>query len=241
MLRVEHLSAATTDRELLHDLSFSIAKNQTVVLLGPNGAGKSTLASVLMGNPRFTIRNGKITYNKKDITLYPMDARARAGIFLSFQSPVEVPGVSTKDFLRTVLDQTEKIPTDVFEARLASAGKLLKLDPFFATRDLNLGFSGGEKKKNEVLQLLMLQPKLAVLDEIDSGLDLDAAKTVSKALATHQKSTKCSYLIITHNFRILQHLQPDKVLVLDQGRLIKEGPASLIAEVQAHGFKHLGA
>jgi Fe-S cluster assembly ATP-binding protein len=236
MFRVRNLSASVADRELLHAVSFYIEKGETVVLLGPNGAGKSTLASALMGNPKITIRNGQIFDGKTDITSESMDARARRGLFLSHQAPVEIPGVSTRDFLRTVLDQTETISTDDFEARLASARKLLKLDPFFAARDLNLGLSGGEKKKNEVLQLLMLRPRLAILDEVDSGLDIDAAKTVSQALATHQKTTGCAYLIITHNFRVLAGLNPDKVLIMEQGRLVEQGDASLLEKIKARGF-----
>ena len=236
MFRAKNLSASVADRELLHDISFDVTEGETVVLLGPNGAGKSTLASVLMGNPKFTIRNGNIFDGQTDITAEPMDTRARLGLFLSHQAPTEIPGVSTKDFLRTVLDQTEAISADVFEKRLDSARKLLKLDPFFATRDLNFGLSGGEKKKNEILQLLMLQPKLAILDEVDSGLDVDAAKTVSQALAINQKTTNCAYLIITHNFHILTALKPDRVFVMKQGRLVEQGDTSLLADVKAHGF-----
>ena len=239
MLRVNHLSVAIKTTALLKDLSFSIAPKETVVLLGPNGAGKSTLASSIMGNPKYKIVSGTIEFNGENITNLPQDARARKKIFQSHQSPVEISGISTAELLHTVLDETEKLSTEDFERRLGTALKTLNLSPFFKDRDLNVGFSGGERKKNEILQLLVLRPKLALLDEIDSGLDLDATKIIAKALKSYQEETGCSYLIITHNFRLLNELPISRVLLLEDGRLEKTGDRALLEKIKTHGFKGL--
>lgn len=237
MLEVKNLSVVVGDKELIHNVSFRIPKNETTLLLGPNGAGKSTLAGSLAGLPKFQITGGKITFMKCDITSYTLDARARTGIFLSFQTPVEIPGISTKDFLRSVLDQTDKLSREDFESRLKYARNLLYLDPFFPERDLNVGLSGGEKKKNEILQLLTLRPKLAILDEIDSGLDSDSAKVIAKALAKYKQDFGCTYLVITHNFHLLKHLAINRALVLDHGRLVRTGGMGLISKIRKQGFK----
>ena len=236
MLEVENLSISVDGRELIHNLSFRIPEHGTTLLLGPNGAGKSTLAGTLAGLPKYKIVNGSISYHKKDLTPLSSDARAREGIFLSFQTPVEVPGISTKEFLRTALEQRQHISLQDFEKRLEYARKLLGLDPFFAERDLNVGLSGGEKKKNEVLQLLVLRPRFAILDEIDSGLDPDSTRLIAKALAQYKQDSGCTYLVITHNFHLLKNLSTDRALVLNHGRLVRTGGFGLISKIRTQGF-----
>lgn len=239
LLKVEGLSAKAEDKELLHQVSLEIHEGETHVLLGPNGAGKSTLGYAIMGSSEYEVTEGNIFFQGENVTEETSDKRARKGIFLSFQNPIEIPGISMANFLRTALEQLtgEKIKLFDFKKRLKSVMDTLQMDPSYADRDLNVGFSGGEKKKAEILQLLMLRPKLAILDETDSGLDVDAVKTVSKGIEEYHKSQNGALLIITHNAKILESLKVDKTHVLVDGRIVAEGGPEIIDEVGRNGFE----
>lgn len=238
LLQVENLNVNVDDKEILHGIDLEIGRQETHVLMGPNGAGKSTLGNTLMGNPRYVVTNGRILFNGQDITQESVDKRAKAGIFLSFQAPIEVPGISLGDFLRSALEQRTGKRMRVMEFRKAVQEnmELLNMDMSYLERDLNVGFSGGEKKKAEVLQLLMLKPELAILDETDSGLDVDAVRTVSKGIEQYQKTVKGSLLIITHSTKILEALNVDLVHVMVQGELVATGDDSMIEEINEQGF-----
>ena len=238
LLQVENLNVNVDDKEILHGIDLEIGRQETHVLMGPNGAGKSTLGNTLMGNPRYTVTNGGILFNGQDITKESVDKRAKAGIFLSFQAPIEVPGISLGDFLRSAMEQRTGKRMRVMEFRKAVQEnmELLNMDMSYLERDLNVGFSGGEKKKAEVLQLLMLRPELAILVETDSGLDVDAVRTVSKGIEQYQKTVKGSLLIITHSTKILEALNVDLVHVMVQGELVATGDDSMIEEINEQGF-----
>ena len=238
LLQVENLNVNVDDKEILHGIDLEIGRQETHVLMGPNGAGKSTLGNTLMGNPRYTVTNGRILFNGQDITKESVDKRAKAGIFLSFQAPIEVPGISLGDFLRSAMEQRTGKRMRVMEFRKAVQEnmELLNMDMSYLERDLNVGFSGGEKKKAEILQLLMLRPELAILDETDSGLDVDAVRTVSKGIEQYQKTVKGSLLIITHSTKILEALNVDLVHVMVQGELVAIGDDSMIEEINEQGF-----
>ena len=239
LLKIENLTAGIEDRELLHGVSLCIGQGETHVLMGPNGAGKSTLGYTVMGSPEYSVSAGKIFFEGADITEESPDKRAKRGIFLSFQNPIEIPGLSLSDFLRSALEQTSgrRIKLWDFKKQLKAAMDVLQMDAAYADRELNVGFSGGEKKKAEILQLLMLKPKLAILDETDSGLDVDAVRTVSAGIAEFRKSCGGSLLIITHNTKILDALQVDRTHIIADGRIAAEGGAELIAEISEHGFE----
>ena len=240
LLTTKDLSVNVEEKEILHNINLEIGKGETHVLMGPNGAGKSTLGYALMGNPRYQITNGKIYFNGTELQDESADKRAQKGIFLSFQNPLEVPGISLANFIRNALEQRtgNRIRLWDFKKEMKKAMDVLQMDESYADRDLNVGFSGGEKKKAEILQLLMLKPSLAILDETDSGLDVDAVHTVSKGIEEYQKSKKGSLLIITHSTRILQSLHVDKTHVLVDGHLVASGDASLVDEINNHGFEH---
>lgn len=239
LLKINDLSARAEEKELLHQVSLEIREGETHVLLGPNGAGKSTLGYTIMGSPEYEVTDGQITFLGEDVTGESADKRAKKGIFLSFQNPIEIPGISLANFLRTALEQLtgERIKLFDFKKRLKAVMDTLQMDASYADRDLNVGFSGGEKKKAEILQLLMLRPKLAILDETDSGLDVDAVKTVSKGIEEYRKSQDGALLIITHNAKILEALTVDKTHVLVDGRIVAEGGPEIIEEVSKHGFE----
>ena len=239
LLSTTNLSVAIGSTPILHDISMSIRPGETHVLMGPNGAGKSTLGYALMGNPRYEITGGSITFDGQDITGLSTDKRAKAGMFLSFQNPLEVPGISLGSFIRNALHQQTGRPVKLlsFKKELAQAMSLLSMDDSYADRDLNVGFSGGEKKKAEILQLLMLRPKLAILDETDSGLDVDAVRTVSRGVEAYQEQVGGALLIITHSTRILEALHVDVTHVLVRGRLVATGDASLVDEINERGFE----
>ena len=208
-------------------------------MIGPNGAGKSTLGYALMGNPRYEVTDGAIYFNGKDITKETPAERAKDGIFLSFQNPIEVPGITLGNFIRTALEQRtgKRIRLWEFKKELKKAMEVLQMDESYAERDLNVGFSGGEKKKAEILQLLMLRPSLAILDETDSGLDVDAVRTVSRGVEEYQKDKKGALLIITHSTRILEALKEDRTHVLADGRMVASGDSSLVDEINENGFE----
>lgn len=239
LLEVSGLHVSAGEKEILHGVDLTVGKDETHVLMGPNGTGKSTLGYAITGNPEYTVTAGKIVFDGEDITQLPVNERATKGIFLSFQNPLEVPGVTLSAFIRSALEQKtgKRIRLWDFKKKLAETMQLLAMDASYAERDLNVGFSGGEKKKAEILQLLLLNPSLAILDETDSGLDVDAVRTVSKGIEEYQKSKDGALLIITHSTRILESLHVDKTHVLVDGRLVAEGDGSLVDEINENGFE----
>ena len=218
----------------------TVNPGETHVLMGHNGAGKSTLMSALMGDPRYNVTRGQIIFRGQDITHETADVRARAGMFLSFQTPEEIPGITLESFLRTAQAAVTGKPVKVMKFRheLAAQMEALNMDPAYADRYLNVGFSGGEKKKAEILQLLMLKPSLALLDETDSGLDVDAVKTVANGIKAYHNDTN-ALIIITHNAKILEGLQVDYVHVLDDARIVRTGNGELVSEIIEEGFAAL--
>ena len=239
LLNVKNLSVDVEDKSILHGINLTINKGETHVLMGPNGAGKSTLGCTLMGNPNYHVTDGEIFFGGENITKEAADKRAKLGMFLSFQNPLEVPGISLSNFIRRALSATTGKTVRIwdFNKELQKAMEVLDMDPSYGFRDLNVGFSGGEKKKAEILQLLLLNPSLAILDETDSGLDVDAVRTVSKGIEEYQKSKDGALLIITHSTRILESLHVDKTHVLVDGRLVAEGDGSLVDEINENGFE----
>lgn len=240
LLQVSNLSAGTEDKPILHNISLEVGAGETHVLMGPNGAGKSTLGHVIMGDPQYIVSEGKIVFDGQDVTELAADKRSLAGIFLSYQAPVEVPGVPLYTFLRTITQMRPELKTTArkFRQRVNEIADELDMDESFLTRELNVGFSGGEKKKVEMLQLLLLQPKLAILDETDSGLDVDALSVVSRGIEAYRKECDGALLMITHNTRILEKLDVDRTHVMVKGHLVAEGPASLIDDIDQNGFAH---
>ena len=224
MLKINDLHVTAAGKEILHGVDLEIGKGETHVLMGPNGAGKSTLGYALMGHPKYEITQGSIIYEGKDITAETADKRAQDGLFLSFQNPLEIPGISLSNFIRNSMEQRtgERVKLWDFKKAIAKEMETLNMDPAYADRDLNVGFSGGEKKKAEILQLLMLNPGLAILDETDSGLDVDAVRTVSEGISIFQKEKQGTLLIITHSTKILESLKVDKTHVLADGKIVAE-------------------
>ena len=238
LLNVKNLYVDVEEKQILHGVDLSIGKGETHVLMGPNGTGKSTLGYALMGNPRYTIKSGEIWFQGKNITETPVNERAKAGIFLSFQNPLEVPGVTLSSFIRNALEQKtgKRQRLYDFKKELERTMEILQMDPSYAERDLNVGFSGGEKKKTAILQMLMLRPELAILDETDSGLDVDAVRTVSKGVEEYQKTRDGALLIITHSTKILESLMVDQTHIMVEGEIVKTGDASLVEEINRDGF-----
>lgn len=240
LLEVKNLHVSAEDEtEILHGVNLTLGRDETHVLMGPNGTGKSTLGYAITGNPNYTVTEGKIIFDGEDITDLPVNERAKKGIFLSFQNPLEVPGVTLSAFIRTSLEQKtgSRLRLWDFKKKLAETMKLLNMDEAYAERDLNVGFSGGEKKKAEILQMLMLHPSLAILDETDSGLDVDAVRTVSQGVMEYQKSKNGGLIIITHSTRILESLHVDYTHVLVNGKIVKTGDGSLVDEINENGFE----
>ncbi len=242
LLTIKNLRAGVEDKEILKGIDLSLGRGEVHVLLGPNGSGKSTLMNVLLGHPKYQVTEGTIEFEGEDLLGKAAFERARAGLFLSFQSPEEIPGITLENMIRTAKQAVigEKVKLLPFRKALKAAMEELQMAPEYAQRYLNVGFSGGEKKRAEILQLLMLSPKLALLDETDSGLDVDAVQVVSAGVARfQQENPDSSVLIITHNSRILEKLKVDKVHVLMEGKVIEEGGPELISSVNDHGFAHL--
>ncbi len=239
LLEIQNVDVNVAGKQILHDISLGIGEGETHVLMGPNGAGKSTLGYTLMGHPDYELSGGRIFFGGEDITEESADKRAKRGIFLSFQDPLEVPGVSLESFIRSSLQQVtgEKVKLLAFQKSLEQAMDVLAMNHSYAERDLNVGFSGGEKKKAEILQLLMLKPKLAILDETDSGLDVDAVRTVSKGVEEFQKKVGGALLIITHSTKILESLHVDYTHVMVKGRIVHTGDGTLVNQINEKGFE----
>ncbi|MEM3122371.1 MAG: Fe-S cluster assembly ATPase SufC [Candidatus Pacearchaeota archaeon] len=236
-LEIKNLYVSIGGREIIKGVDMNLEFGKVNVLMGPNGSGKSTLANVIMGNPKYKIEKGKIFFNNININEMPTDKRAKLGIFMSFQYPQEIEGVTIANFLKTIYNSLneEKISFMDFKKILNEKSKLLNLSRDFYERYLNHGFSGGEKKKSEMLQLLVLNPKFAILDETDSGLDIDALKSVSKGINKFMKKDKC-ILIITHYKRILELVNPDKVFIMLNGKIVKEGSSELPKKLEQYGY-----
>lgn len=238
LLSVKNLHVSVGKKTLLSEISFNLASGKVLVIVGQNGAGKSTLARAIAGDEVLKIRQGTIKFLGTDLTKQGLDARARQGIFLSFQDPAEVSGITIHDMLHTVLRKKNKQFSRItFEDELAENLAKLKLPTNFAERELNVDLSGGEKKKNEILQMLMLKPKLVILDEVDSGLDLHATRTISQLLSDFQHHTDAALIVITHNFRILEHLSVDQVLLLESGKILETGDQNLLNHIRTYGFR----
>lgn len=238
LLKITGLHVSVGDKEILHGVDLTVNSDETHVLMGPNGTGKSTLGYAITGNPAYTVTEGDIVFGGESIVDMPVNERAKKGIFLSFQNPLEVPGVTLSSFIRSALEQKTKTRLRLwdFKKKLAETMKLLNMDESYSDRDLNVGFSGGEKKKAEILQMLMLEPKLAILDETDSGLDVDAVRTVSQGVKLYRERVHGSLLIITHSTRILEALTIDAAHVMENGVIVKNGGAELVEKINEKGF-----
>ena len=238
LLKITGLHVSVGDKEILHGVDLTVNSDETHVLMGPNGTGKSTLGYAITGNPAYTVTEGDIVFGGESIVDMPVNERAKKGIFLSFQNPLEVPRVTLSSFIRSALEQKTKTRLRLwdFKKKLAETMKLLDMDESYADRDLNVGFSGGEKKKAEILQMLMLEPKLAILDETDSGLDVDAVRTVSQGVKLYRERVHGSLLIITHSTRILEALTVDAAHVMENGVIVKNGGAELVEKINEKGF-----
>jgi len=242
MLEIKDLHVEVENKEILKGITLQFKENMVQVIMGPNGSGKSTLANAIMGNPRYKTTKGQILLDGEDVTKMKPDERAKAGIFLSFQHPVTVPGVKVSNFLRTAVNNVKgkKYNVLTFNNLLQEKMKLLNMDPAFANRSLNEGFSGGEKKRLEMLQLLLLEPRYVFLDETDSGLDVDAIKIVAQAINEIHKTSKMGIIVITHYNKFLDLLNPEEVSVLCKGEIVERGDCRLIKKIEEHGFKLAG-
>ena len=237
MLKIEDLQVEIDGQEIVKGLDLEVGKGEIHAIMGPNGSGKSTLANVLMGHPRYEVTGGSITFQGEDVFELEPDERAKLGMFLAFQYPSEVPGVSVANFLRTAVNsvrEEELSPMEMYRLLQEKMG-IMQMDPKFAERYLNEGFSGGEKKRNEILQMLMLDPKLAIMDETDSGLDIDALQVVAKGV-NEMKGPEFSAVIITHYQRILRYIEPDRVHVMLDGRLVTSGGKELADDLEEKGY-----
>lgn len=239
LLNIAGLIASVDEKTILQGIDLAVGAGETHVLMGPNGAGKSTMGHVIMGDPVYTVTQGTITFDGQDITDLSPDKRSRAGLFLSFQAPVEIPGVPLSSFLRAQIAGRPglEMKGKEFRRRVKELAAELDMDTAYLNRELGVGFSGGEKKKVEMLQLLLLQPRLAILDETDSGLDVDALSVVSRGMEVYRKRCNGTLVIITHNTRILEHVDVNRVHVLVKGRMTAEGDASMIANIDENGFE----
>ncbi|WFF74337.1 Fe-S cluster assembly ATPase SufC [Proteiniclasticum sp. QWL-01] len=237
LLKIENLKTQVEDKAILKGLNLTINRGEIHVVMGPNGAGKSTLANSIMGNPRYEVTEGSIWFDGEEITEEAVDERARRGIFMSFQSPLEIQGITVENFLRTAKSTVSGEPQKALAFRKLLKEKMdeLGMDASYAGRYLNDGFSGGEKKKNEILQMSILEPKLAILDETDSGLDVDAVKIVSEGVGKFFREDN-AILVITHHNKILNNLKPDFVHILVDGRIVETGGPELVEVIERDGF-----
>ena len=238
LLEIKDLYVKAGEKEILKGMDLSIRKGEIHVIMGPNGSGKTTTANAIFNNPEYKKTQGSIKFENEDITNSRTDEIARKGIFMSFQLPEEIPGVSVSNFLKYAKNKTTGKPVKIFEFKneLKTYIEELNMNPANIERSLNVGFSGGEKKKNEILQMLVLNPKLAILDETDSGLDVDAIRTVSKGIEMF-KNDNNAVLIITHNTKILKSLKVDYVHILVDGKIVKTGPQKLATEIENEGYE----
>ena len=238
LLQINNLYANVGDKQILKGLNLNINKGEIHVIMGPNGAGKSTLANFIFNNLEYKKMSGEIVFEGENINDLSTDKIAQKGIFMSFQSPVEIPGISCTNFLKTAKNKIDNKPVKIFEFKniIQKYVEELNMNPKLIDRNLNVGFSGGEKKKNEILQMLVLNPKLSILDETDSGLDVDAVRTVSKGIEMY-KNSENAVLIITHNMKILENLKVDFVHILIDGKIVKTGDASLAKEIEENGYE----
>ncbi|AIC95527.1 MULTISPECIES: Fe-S cluster assembly ATPase SufC [Shouchella] len=238
-LKIENLHVSIDDKEILKDFNLEINGGEIHAIMGPNGTGKSTLASAIMGHPKYEITSGSVTMDGEDVLEMEVDERARAGMFLAMQYPSEISGITNADFMRSAINANREEGNELslmkFIRKMDEKMDVLDMDQSFAQRYLNEGFSGGEKKRNEILQLLMLEPRIAILDEIDSGLDIDALKVVSEGV-NQMRGENFGCLIITHYQRLLDYITPDKVHVMMQGRIVKSGGAELAERLEAEGY-----
>jgi Fe-S cluster assembly ATP-binding protein len=237
MLKIENLHAEIDGNEILKGLDLEVSKGEIHAIMGPNGSGKSTLSNVLMGHPRYEVTGGTATFMDQDVFELEADERAKLGMFLAFQYPSEVPGVSVANFLRTAVNsvrEKELSPMEMYRL-IQEKMSIMQMNPKFAERYLNEGFSGGEKKRNEILQMLMLEPKLAIMDETDSGLDIDALQVVAKGV-NELRGPEFSAVIITHYQRILRYIEPDHVHVMLDGRIVTSGAKELADQLEDKGY-----
>ena len=238
ILNIKDLCVRIEEKEILKGLNLEIGEGETHVIMGPNGAGKSTLGNTLMGKEEYQVTSGEVKFAGEDLLDMATDERAKKGLFMTFQNPIEVPGVRLSEFARNACEAVgNRMSLWNFKKAAQEEVKVINWDPSYLDRELNVGFSGGEKKKAEIFQLLMLKPKLAILDETDSGLDVDAVRTVSEGVKAYQEQTNGSLLIITHSTKILDSLNVDKVHVLVDGKIVAEGDRSLVDEINENGFE----
>ncbi|WP_339659538.1 Fe-S cluster assembly ATPase SufC [uncultured Polaribacter sp.] len=241
MLKINNLHASIDEKSILKGLNLEVKAGEVHAIMGPNGAGKSTLANIIAGKEDYEVTNGTIELNGEDISELAPEERAHNGVFLSFQYPVEIPGVSVTNFIKTAINETRKakgledMPAKDMLKMIREKSELLEIDRKFLSRSLNEGFSGGEKKRNEIFQMAMLEPKLAILDETDSGLDIDALRIVANGV-NKLKSKDNAVIVITHYQRLLDYIIPDFVHVLYDGKIVKSGDASLALELEAKGY-----
>ena len=241
MLSIKNLHASIGDKEILKGINLEVKAGEVHAIMGPNGAGKSTLASIVAGNENYEVTSGEIILDGEDLSELAPEERAHKGVFLSFQYPVEIPGVSVTNFIRTAINETRKangqdeMPANEMLKVIREKSELLEIDRKFLSRSLNEGFSGGEKKRNEIFQMAMLEPKIAILDETDSGLDIDALRIVANGV-NKLKSDKNAVVVITHYQRLLDYIVPDYVHVLLNGKIVKSGDASLALELEEKGY-----
>ena len=241
ILKIEGLKARVEDKEILKGVDLTVRKGETHVVMGPNGAGKSTLSSVLAGKPQYIVTAGKVTFMGKDLLKMSPEERSWAGIFLSFQYPVEIPGVSITNFMKTAVNSRRKalgedpLTAAAFLKLMKEKMALVRMKPEFSKREVNVGFSGGEKKRNEIFQMAMLDPVLSILDETDSGLDVDALRIVAEGVNTLKTPEKAT-IVITHYQRLLDYIVPDIVHVLKDGRIVKTAGKELVALIEEHGY-----
>ncbi|PWA11485.1 Fe-S cluster assembly ATPase SufC [Flavobacterium laiguense] len=241
MLSIKNLHASIGDKEILKGINLEVKAGEVHAIMGPNGAGKSTLSSIIAGNDTYEVTNGEIFLDGEDLSDLAPEERAHKGVFLSFQYPVEIPGVSVTNFIRTAINETrkakgqEEMPANEMLKVIREKSELLEIDRKFLSRSLNEGFSGGEKKRNEIFQMAMLEPKLAILDETDSGLDIDALRIVANGV-NKLKSDKNAVIVITHYQRLLDYIVPDFVHVLYNGKIVKSGGAELAHELEEKGY-----
>jgi len=246
ILEIKNLQVSINENEILKDLNLKINKGEIHAIMGPNGSGKSTLSKVLAGHPAYTVLNGDILYEGKSILILEPEERSHLGIFLAFQYPIEIPGVSNEDFLYLsynsklkAQNKNEISPIEFFSI-ISEKLQIVEMDPAFLNRNVNEGFSGGEKKRNEIVQMLLLDSKLSILDETDSGLDIDALKIISKGIRTFMNEEK-AIILITHSQRLLDYVKPNFIHVMKDGKIIKTGSAELAEELEKKGYEWLEA